>query len=81
MVFEGFYGIYGVLLPVWMGAVGWNLYRLGRSSEQVPVVQPALSPLEADTAEKKVQVVLITGLSDGHGRAVAERLTASGHTR
>ena len=55
MVFEGFYGIYGVLLPVWMGAVGWNLYRLGRSSEQVPVVQPALSPLEADTAEKKVQ--------------------------
>ena len=55
MVFEGFYVFYGVLLPVWMGAVGWNLYRLGRSSEQVPVVQPALSPLEADTAEKKVQ--------------------------
>lgn len=30
MVFEGFYGIYGVLLPVWMAAVGWNLYGLGR---------------------------------------------------
>jgi|BarGraNGADG00212_1021973.scaffolds.fasta_scaffold05310_3 hypothetical protein len=30
MVFEGFYVIYGSLLPIWMGAVGWNLYRLGR---------------------------------------------------
>ena len=40
MVFEGFYVIYGVLLPIWMGAVGWNLYRLGRSSGQVTVAQP-----------------------------------------
>jgi len=32
MVFEGFYVIYGVRLPIWMGAVGWNLYRLGRIS-------------------------------------------------
>jgi Domain of unknown function (DUF4386) len=31
-VFEGFYGVYGVLLLVWMGAVGWTLLRLGRSS-------------------------------------------------
>jgi len=30
--FEGFSVIYRVLLPVWMGAVGWNLYRLGRSN-------------------------------------------------
>ncbi|WP_406830679.1 DUF4386 domain-containing protein [Pedococcus sp. KACC 23699] len=36
MVFEGFYGIYGILLPVWMGAVGWNLYRLGRHRGRVP---------------------------------------------
>jgi len=28
-VTEGLYGVYGVLLPVWMGAVGWTLYRLG----------------------------------------------------
>jgi Domain of unknown function (DUF4386) len=43
MVFEGFYVIYGVLLPIWMGAVGWNLYRLGRSSGQVPVAPPTPS--------------------------------------
>ena len=55
MVFEGFYVFYGVLLPVCMGAVGWNLYRLGRSSGQVPVVQSTLSPLGSDTTEKKVQ--------------------------
>ena len=55
MVFEGFYVFYGVLLPIWMGAVGWNLYRLGRSSGQVPGAQPAPSPPGADTAEKKVQ--------------------------
>jgi len=55
MVFEGFYAIYGVLLPIWMGAVGWNLYRLGRSSGHLPVVQPEPSRLGADTAEKKVQ--------------------------
>jgi hypothetical protein len=36
MVFEGFYGIYGVLLPVWMAAVGWNLYRLGRRPQPAP---------------------------------------------
>lgn len=52
---EGFYVFYGVLLPIWMGAVGWNLYRLGRGREQGPVVQPTLSPLGADTTEKKVQ--------------------------
>jgi hypothetical protein len=28
-VIQGGYGIYGVLLIVWIGAVGWNLYRLG----------------------------------------------------
>jgi uncharacterized protein DUF4386 len=28
-VIEGGYGIYGVLLLVWMGAVGWKLYGLG----------------------------------------------------
>ena len=55
MIFEGFYGIAGVLALIWMGAVGWSLYRLGRSSGQVPVVQPAPSPLGADTAEKKVR--------------------------
>ena len=55
MVFERFYVIAGVLPLIWMGAVGWNLYRVGRSSGQVPVVQPAPSPLGADTAEKKVR--------------------------
>ena len=56
MVFEGFYVIAGVLPLIWMGAVGWNLYRLGRSTGQVPVVvQPALSPLGTDTAEKAVR--------------------------
>jgi len=55
MVFEGFYVIYGVLLPIWMGAVGWNLYRLGRSSGQVPVSPPIPFQLGADTAEKKVR--------------------------
>ena len=44
MVFEGFYVFYGVLLPIWMGAVGWNLYRLGRSSGP-GLVQNAPSPL------------------------------------
>ncbi|WP_185747087.1 DUF4386 family protein [Humibacillus xanthopallidus] len=33
MVVEGFYGIYGVLLPIWMAAVGWQLYRLGRAPD------------------------------------------------
>jgi hypothetical protein len=28
-VVEGGYGVYGVLLLVWTGAVGWRLYRLG----------------------------------------------------
>jgi Domain of unknown function (DUF4386) len=28
-IIEGGYGVYGVLLLVWMGAVGWKLYRLG----------------------------------------------------
>jgi hypothetical protein len=55
MVFEGFYGIAAVLPLIWMGAVGWNLYRLGRSSAHVPVVQPAPSPLGADTMEKRVR--------------------------
>ena len=54
MVFEGFYVIFGVLLPIWMGAVGWNLYRLGRSSGQVPVAPLAPSRVGVDTAEKKV---------------------------
>jgi hypothetical protein len=30
-VIEGGYGVYGVLLLVWMSAVGWRLYRLGRT--------------------------------------------------
>ncbi|KRC91829.1 hypothetical protein ASE25_00035 [Terrabacter sp. Root85] len=29
-VVEGFYVVYGVLLPIWMAAVAWHLYRLGR---------------------------------------------------
>ena len=29
-VIEGGYGVYGVLLLVWMGAVGWKLLELGR---------------------------------------------------
>ena len=29
-VIEGAYGVYGLLLLVWMGAVGWRLLQLGR---------------------------------------------------
>lgn len=39
MVFEGFYVIYGVLLPIWMGAVGWKLLRLERSVSVTPAQQ------------------------------------------
>ena len=35
-VIEGGYGIYGVLLLVWMGAVGRTLYRLGSSKGTAP---------------------------------------------
>ena len=28
-VIGGGYGLYGVLLRVWLGAVGWRLYRMG----------------------------------------------------
>jgi len=35
-VIEGGYGVYGVLLLVWMGAVGWRLYRLGRTERCLP---------------------------------------------
>jgi hypothetical protein len=31
-VTEGLYAGYGVLLPVWMGATGWTLHRLGRNA-------------------------------------------------
>jgi hypothetical protein len=30
MVFEGLYGPYGVLVLIWMGAVGWSLLRFGK---------------------------------------------------
>jgi hypothetical protein len=42
MVCEGFYGVYGVLLPIWMAAVAWNLYRLGRGDR--PADEAELSP-------------------------------------
>jgi len=54
-VFEGFYGVYGVLLLVWMGAVGWTLFRLGRRSEPVPPERPAPSPLGGPAAAHRVQ--------------------------
>jgi hypothetical protein len=31
-IIEGGYGVYGVLLLVWRGAVGWRLYGLGADS-------------------------------------------------
>jgi Domain of unknown function (DUF4386) len=40
-VIEGGYGVYGVLLLVWMGAVGWKLVGLGRNSGPMLVVEPA----------------------------------------
>lgn len=40
-VIEGGYGVYGVFLLVWMGAVGWKLYRLGSGSGAAPLEQPA----------------------------------------
>ena len=46
-VIEGLYGVYGVLLLVWMAAVGWGLYRLGRRTEPVPPEAPA-PPVAAD---------------------------------
>ena len=42
MLFEGFYGVYGVLVPIWMAAVAWNLYRLGRGDR--PADDAELSP-------------------------------------
>jgi hypothetical protein len=54
-VFEGAYGVYGVLLLVWMGAVGWTLLRLGRSSEPAPPERPAPSPLGGPDAGHRVQ--------------------------
>jgi hypothetical protein len=35
-VIGGGYGIYGVLLLVWMGAAGWRLFRLGSEVKKVP---------------------------------------------
>jgi hypothetical protein len=35
-VIEGGYGVYGVLLLVWMGAVGWTLWRIGKRSGVTP---------------------------------------------
>ena len=41
-VLAGGYGVYGVLLLIWMGAVGWQLYRLGEVRRGSPSEQPAL---------------------------------------
>src|SRR5450759_423008 len=54
-VTEGLYGVYGVLLPVWMGAVGWMLYRLGRNSRPAREERPAPSPPDAPAAGKQVR--------------------------
>ena len=35
-VIEGGYAVYGLLLLVWMGAVGWRLFRLGQDSALAP---------------------------------------------
>ena len=44
-VVEGGYGVYGVLMLVWTGAVGWRLYQLGRAT--APMQRPAPSPQRA----------------------------------
>jgi hypothetical protein len=54
-VTEGLYVVYGVLLPVWMGAVGWTLYRLGRNSRPAREERPAPSPPDAPAAGKQVR--------------------------
>jgi hypothetical protein len=54
-VFEGFYGVYGVLLLVWMGAVGWTLLRLGRSSEPALPERPAPFPSGGPAGAQAVQ--------------------------
>ena len=41
-VIEGGYGVYGVLMLVWTGAVGWRLCQLGRGT--APTQRPARSP-------------------------------------
>jgi hypothetical protein len=41
MVFEGFYGIAGLLPLIWMGAVGWNLYRFGKGQAAMTRRRPA----------------------------------------
>jgi hypothetical protein len=48
MVFEGFYAAYGILLPIWMGAVGWALWRLGGRQ---PGSNALSSPLGEDAPE------------------------------
>jgi hypothetical protein len=53
-VTEGLYGVYGVLLLIWMGAVGWTLYRLGRNTEPAPE-RPAPSPPDAPAAGRQVR--------------------------
>jgi hypothetical protein len=35
-VIEGGYAVYGLLLLVWMGAVGWRLFRLGQDGALTP---------------------------------------------
>jgi len=44
-VVEGGYGVYGVLMLVWTGAIGWRLYQLGRGT--APMQRPAPSPQRA----------------------------------
>lgn len=44
MVTEGFYGVYGVLLPVWMAAVGWTLFRLGGQPHRPDPPNPPVEP-------------------------------------
>jgi hypothetical protein len=41
-VIEGGYGVYGVLMLVWTGAVGWRLFQLGSGTESA--TRPAPSP-------------------------------------
>ena len=50
-VLAGGYGVYGMLLLIWMGAIGWKLHRLADEvSREAPNVQPSLGRGEGRSA-------------------------------
>jgi len=53
-VIEGLYGVYGVLLLVWMSAVGRTLFQLGRRVAPPSTERSAPSPPGVSAARRRV---------------------------